>query len=118
MPPSNSIISPYMTSARPWMRITPSDTPTMVPSLRAWALTSRLSMRCLMTSLISDGFSCCICSFLNSFPGLGIQCLGQFLQLPAHGAVDDHVPRPYDQSADQAVVDLDFDLHLPLQPLA
>ena len=60
-PPANSIISPYWASARPWIRMMPSDTLTIVPSLRASVWTSdRRSMRCLMMSLISEGFSCCI----------------------------------------------------------
>ena len=44
-----------------------SVTDTTVPSLRASELTSSWSMRCLIISLISDGFSCCmLCSSILS----------------------------------------------------
>ena len=57
LPPGNSIISPYWTSASPWMRTMPSVSTTTVPTSRASALASKSSMRCLMSSLISDAFS-------------------------------------------------------------
>src|SRR5690606_21597483 len=49
------------------MRTIPSDTITMVPSFLAVALVSRSPIRCLMSALISDGFSCCIALYLNLF---------------------------------------------------
>src|SRR5690554_7261639 len=64
-PPSNSIISPYIASARPCIRTIPSDTDTTVPSFWACEDISRFSIRFLITSLISDGFSCCMCIVLQ-----------------------------------------------------
>src|SRR5690606_1678094 len=49
------------------MRTIPSDTITMVPSFLAVALVSRSPIRCLMSALISDGFSCCIALYLSLF---------------------------------------------------
>ena len=57
LPPGNSIISPYCTSASPWMRTIPSDTAMTVPTSRASALASKLSIRCLISSLISEALS-------------------------------------------------------------
>src|SRR5690606_16101211 len=50
-----STISPDITSLRPCTRTMPSDTLVIVPSLRASAVSLNSSMRCLMSSLISDG---------------------------------------------------------------
>jgi hypothetical protein len=52
--PGSSIISPCITSARPWMRTMPSDTEVTVPSLRASAASLTFSMRLLISSLISE----------------------------------------------------------------
>ncbi len=42
------------------MRTMPSVTLTTVPSVRASDTTWNCSMRCLISSLISEGFTCCI----------------------------------------------------------
>src|SRR6185312_7506956 len=55
--PGSSIISPAITSFRPWMRTMPSDTLVSVPSLRVSAESLNCSMRLLISSLISEGLS-------------------------------------------------------------
>ncbi len=54
----NSSISPCIASDRPCTRTMPSVTETTVPWLRMLASTPRPSMRLLMSSEISAGFSC------------------------------------------------------------
>src|SRR5664279_3354169 len=54
----NSSISPCMASERPCTRQMPSVTDTTVPSLRMLAETASPSMRLLISSEISAGFSC------------------------------------------------------------
>ncbi len=56
--PGNSIISPCITSDRPWMRQMPSVTDTTVPWLRVSADTCRFWILLLRSSLISAGLSC------------------------------------------------------------
>src|SRR3989338_469531 len=105
-PLPKSIISPYMTSARPWMRTMPSETETIVPSLRASDEVSRLAMRCLMISLISAGFSCCMVG------SSGIQGARQLVQPAAHGSVDNQVAEADDNAAHQRRIHIDGNAHV------
>src|SRR5437762_5392221 len=56
----NSSISPCITSERPWTRQMPSVTVTTVPCVRTSADSERFCILLRISSLISDGFSCCI----------------------------------------------------------
>src|SRR5438477_1955516 len=56
----NSSISPCITSDRPWTRQMPSVTVTTVPCVRTSADSERFCILLRISSLISDGFSCCI----------------------------------------------------------
>src|SRR5882762_6779189 len=56
----NSSISPCITSERPWTRQMPSVTVTTVPWVRTSADSERFCILLRISSLISDGFSCCI----------------------------------------------------------
>ena len=61
----NSSISPCIASDRPWMRQMPSVTDTTVPWLRMSAAAPRPSMRLLISSEISAGFSCMVLRLLS-----------------------------------------------------
>src|SRR5437773_6961478 len=56
----NSSTSPCITSERPWTRQMPSVTVTTVPCVRTSADSERFCILLRISSLISDGFSCCI----------------------------------------------------------
>src|SRR5687767_4102946 len=110
----NSSISPCITSDRPWMRQMPSVTETTVPCVRICAPASRFWMRLLMSSEISEGFSC------MRIP-LRFQCGLERRELRTHGTVDDLVAEQYPDAADQILVDAHLRAHLAarflLQPL-
>src|SRR5688572_20801479 len=110
----NSSISPCITSDRPWMRQMPSVTETTVPCVRICAPASRFWMRLLMSSEISEGFSC------MRIP-LRFQCGLERRKLRAHRTVDDLVAEQYPDAADEILVDSDLRPHLAarflLQPL-
>src|SRR5690606_19649961 len=93
------------------MRTMPSDTLTIVPSLRASAVVSRLAMRCLISSLISDGLSCCMLRSSNS----RIQCFGQFGQLATHGTVDHQVACLDDHATKNRTIDCGGDVYFPAE---
>src|SRR5690606_21375093 len=126
----SSIISPCITSARPWMRTMPSATEVTVPSLRASADSLTLSMRERISSLISEGLSVVVA--IASFPvgrtwarrggGSGPAlwcCLGsvgqrglQAPELALERAVDDDVAGGDHRAADEAFIDGGLDLDL------
>src|SRR6185312_3993101 len=117
----SSIISPDITSARPWMRTMPSDTETMVPSLRASAASFTFSMRLRISSLISEGLSVVAmlvslitrrCAAHGELNLLVQQRRLQAFQPPAHRAVDDHIAGVDHGAADHGRIDalLQFDL--------
>src|SRR5690606_29181956 len=118
----SSIISPCITSARPWMRTMPSDTEVTVPSLRASAASATFSMRVLISSLISDGLSVVVAILVSLVPALppaGFkkvftnelvrQRRVQARQLALDRAVDDDVGGRDQRAADQAFVDRRLD---------
>src|SRR5690606_25372725 len=130
------IISPCITSARPWMRTMPSATEVTVPSLRASADRPTFSMRVLISSLISDGLSCVVAMFVSNVgrawarhhgrrargpPGecqSVCECVLHALQLAAQRAVDDGVAGVDHRTADQALVDRGLDLDLASEAAA
>src|SRR3954466_6826476 len=102
----NSSISPCMTSDRPWMRQMPSVTDTTVPCVRMCAPASRFWMRLLMSSEISEGFSCMkgsLSVLLLSFErGL------ERGELRARGTVDDLVAQHDAHAGNQIFRDFNF----------
>src|SRR5512138_3356256 len=101
----NSSISPCITSDSPWMRQMPSVTEITVPWVRICAPASRFWMRLLISSEISEGFSCIGCS-------LSFQCRLERAELRARRAVDDLVAQHHLDAADELLVELHFRLHL------
>src|SRR5215510_7779078 len=101
----NSSISPCITSDRPWMRQMPSVTETTVPWVRICAPASRFWMRLLISSEISEGFSCMTAP-------LCLQCRLERAELRARRAVDHFVADDHLHATDQRLVDADPGLHL------
>src|SRR5215467_7066986 len=108
----NSSISPCITSESPWMRQMPSVTVTTVPWVRTSAASERFSILLRISSLISDGLSCCILAPWNS---LSFQRRGHLFELAADRAVDDLVADGDAHAADQLAVERDARLHAPLE---
>src|SRR5690606_29760674 len=125
----SSIISPCMTSARPWMRTIPSDTEVTEPSLRDSADSLTFSMRVLISSLISDGLSWVVAIFFSWLGGsdppsrsadivrprvafsVG-QCALEPLELALERTIDHHVARIDHRAADQRRINRRLDLDL------
>src|SRR5919106_3027276 len=110
----NSIISPCITSDRPWMRQMPSVTETTVPWVRMRAPASRFWMRLLISSEISEGLSC-IRMLLSFQRGL------ERAELRSRRAVDDLVAEHDLHPGNEIFINVDFGSHLAsgllLQPL-
>src|SRR5881296_2349015 len=108
----NSSISPCITSERPWTRQIPSVTVTTVPCVRTSADSERFCILLRISSLISDGFSCCIVA-----PGsfLRFQRRGHLFELAAHRAIDHFVAGGDAHAADQLLVHGDARLDPALQ---
>src|SRR5690242_8121349 len=83
------------------MRQMPSVTDTTVPWVRTSAASARLWMRPLMSSLISEGLSCC----MVAFPGLLVsQRGGHRRELAAHRTVYHFIADLHPHAADQFLV--------------
>src|SRR2546427_3037173 len=108
----NSSISPCITSERPWTRQMPSVTVTTVPCVRTSADSERFRILLRISSLISDGFSCCMLA-----PGsfLRFQRRGHLFELAAHRAIDHFVAGGDAHAADQLLVHGDARLDPALQ---
>src|SRR5690606_12466279 len=103
--PGNSIISPCITSERPWMRHMPSVTETTAPWFRVSADTSRFWILLFSSSLISAGFSC-----MKNSPALAdsnLERAGELRELAAHRCIHDFVADPDGHPADQLGFDRD-----------
>src|SRR4051812_30257065 len=95
------------------MRVMPSVTDTIVPTLRASVTPLKLSIRCLIRSLISVALiamSCPISKFLSS------QLVRNAVQPRAYRAIDDQIPGTQHRSAQQGRVGFTMQTDLPLQP--
>src|SRR5690554_1021965 len=113
MLPKNSIISPNIASSSPWIFTMPSETLTMVPWLRASDATSSFSIRCLMMSLISEGFSCCMPCPSDS----GGKGFGEAVQSTAYRPVDDGIAGTQDDTAEKRRVHLSGNGDFAIQAL-
>src|SRR5690554_6708352 len=113
MLPGNSIISPNIASSSPWIFTMPSETLTMVPWLRASDATSSFSIRCLMMSLISEGFSCCMPCPSDS----GGKGFGEASQSTAHRPVDDGVAGAQDHATEKPGIHLSGNGDFAIQAL-
>src|SRR5688572_25404242 len=89
----------------------PSVTDTTVPWVRTSAESARFWMRFLISSLISEGLSCCMVIFLEC---LVSQCRGHHCELAAHRAVYYFVADLHPHAADQFLVYRHLRLHLAL----
>src|SRR6266571_1887532 len=108
----NSSISPCITSERPWTRQMPSVTVTTVPCVRTSADSERFCILLRISSLISDGFSCCI------FAPIALSRLqgrGHLFELAAHRTIDHFVAGGDAHAADQLLVHGDARLDPALQ---
>src|SRR5687767_7636279 len=94
------------------MRVMPSVTDTMVPTLRASVTDVKFSIRCLMRSLISVALMA-IYQFLDY--SLGRQLVGNAVEPRAQRAVDHQIPGAQDRATDQCRVRRAMQAHLPLQ---
>src|SRR3990167_3647552 len=83
----------------------------MVPSLRASDVVSRFAIRCLISSLISDGLSSCMVRSSNS----RIQCFGQSGQLALHGSINHQVTCADDGATQNRSVDRGGDVDFPAE---
>src|SRR5439155_22362106 len=115
LPAGNSSISPAIASDRPWTRTMPSVTETTVPWLRMSAVGCRPSMRLLISSEISAGFSW-MTSLLGAPPSGGQSDL-HLLQAGLHRGVE-HLVAAHDANAtDQFGIDLDRRVELAAEAL-
>src|ERR1700716_1603576 len=95
------------------MRVMPSVTDTIVPTLRASVTPLKLSIRCLIRSLISVALIaiCCpVTEFLSS------QLVGYAVEPRAHRAIDDQIPCPQYRAANEGRIGFGVQADLPLQP--
>src|SRR5690554_10127 len=91
----------------------PSETLTMVPWLRASDATSSFSIRCLMMSLISEGFSCCMPCPSDS----GGKGFGKAVQSTTHRPVDDGVAGTQDDTTEKLGIHLSGNGDFAIQAL-
>src|ERR1700760_4645567 len=94
------------------MRVIPSVTDTIVPMLRASVTPLKLSIRCLIRSLISVALiamSCPIAKFLSS------QLVRNAVEPRAHRAIDDQIAGTQHRAAQQGRIGLAVQADLPLQ---
>src|SRR5437867_2812993 len=102
------------------MRVMPSVTDTIEPTLRASVTALKFSIRCLMRSLISVALMA-----ISSVPveaqfsgwSSGSQFVGNALEARAQRPVDHEVPRAQHRPADQPLIDLAVQAHRALQSL-
>src|SRR5579864_2880395 len=102
------------------MRVMPSVTETIEPTLRASVTDLKFSMRCLMSSLISVALMA-----ISSTPGKaqfngwssGRQLVSDALEPGAQRAIDHQVPGAQHRTADELRVCLAVQPHLAPQPL-
>src|SRR5579863_10179786 len=99
------------------MRVMPSVTDTMEPTLRASVTDLKFSIRCLIRSLISVALmAICVLSTANSLRSGG-QFVGDACQACGDRAVDHQVPGAHDRTADDGGVDLRMQAHFALEAL-
>src|SRR3984885_3941883 len=99
------------------MRVMPSVTDTMEPTLRASVTDSKFSIRCLIRSLISVALMAISISFVESVGRLRGQFVGNALEPCAQRAIDHQVPGARRPPAEQARVDLAVQPLLALEAL-
>src|SRR5882757_10642326 len=95
------------------MRVMPSVTDTIVPMLRASVTPLKLSIRCLIRSLISVALiaiSCPVTEFLSS------QLVRDAVEPRAHRAIDDQIACTQHRTPDQRRVGFAMQADLPLEP--
>src|SRR5215831_15008185 len=94
------------------MRVMPSVTDTMEPTLRASVTDLKFSIRCLISSLISVALIA-----ISSVPWvvLGGQLVGDAVEPRAQRAVDDQVAGAQDSAADELGIRLTVQPHLALE---
>src|SRR4051812_5793586 len=97
------------------MRVMPSVTDTMVPTLRASVDDLKFSIRCLMRSLISVALMAISRSSVQFFYALRGQLSGHAVEPRAQRAVDYQVAGAQDRATDQRLVRLTMQSHLSLQ---
>src|ERR1700704_2315405 len=91
----------------------PSVTDTIVPTLRASVTPLKLSIRCLIRSLISVALIAICCPIQNF---LSSQLVGYAVEPRAHRAINDQVPCAQPRAANQRGIGLAVQTALPLQP--
>src|SRR5215470_14048257 len=100
------------------MRVMPSVTETIEPTLRASVTDLKFSIRCLIRSLISVALmAMCFLFPVEFVMPLGGQFVSDARELAAERAVDDQVARREDGAADQLRVDGAVQPHLAPQAL-
>src|SRR5215470_7647042 len=95
------------------MRVMPSVTDTIVPTLRASVTPLKLSIRCLIRSLISVALiaiGCPVSEFLSS------QLVGYAVEPRTYGAIDHQVSRTQHGAAEQARIRFAVQANLPFEP--
>src|SRR3954452_9577013 len=94
------------------MRVMPSVTDTIVPMLRASVTPLKLSIRCLIRSLISVALiamSCPVTKFLSS------ELVSNAVEPRAYGAIDDQIAGTQHRTAQQGRIGFTVQADLPLQ---
>src|ERR1700742_1897196 len=97
------------------MRQMPSVTETIVPTLRASVTDLKLSIRCLMRSLISVALIA-MCGSYEFFNGLSRQLVRDLVQLRPQRAVDDEIARLQHGSANERGIRMTLHADATLQP--
>src|SRR5215469_2364920 len=107
------------------MRVMPSVTETMEPTLRASVTDLKFSIRCLMRSEISVALMAISQVLLissqgmskrNFIGGLSGQFISDAIQPGAQRSVDDQIAAAQDSAADEAGVSVAMQTHLALEP--
>src|SRR5207237_9888229 len=98
------------------MRVMPSVTDTIEPTLRASVTALKFSIRCFMRSLISVALIAMSLVLYESLAS-GRQLVGDALEPRAQRPVDHEVPRAQHRPADQPLIDLAVQAHRALQSL-
>src|SRR5215472_14643938 len=93
------------------MRVMPSVTDMIEPTLRASVTPLKFSIRCLMRSLISVALIA-----IPSVPGLNGEFVGNAVETGTQRAVDDEIAGAQDSAADQRRIGLVVQPHFTLEP--
>src|SRR5215475_2016888 len=97
------------------MRVMPSVTDTIEPTLRASVTDLKFSIRCLLRSLISVALMAILANPCEN--SLRSQLVGDALEPRSQRAVDDQIARAQHRAADQRRVDLAVQAHFALEAL-